>query len=248
MPRIDIPHNSKLEEVSRLAIGIGADIQQDRLTFQRWNDESDGGTLYARKRTQGNQRRGHHRPRIPGADKGIGLPILDEIQADPDGRLLLLSQGGGRGFLHPDRLRGVSDRNAQALRGVLFQCPANFFFVPDQQDRQVEFTGGGYGALDGNRGTTVATHRVKGYTGSHTCVPIGNGRLDLLPLHNLPTTIIATGGASAMGQLPLMAVGALRERRGGEGVMSASCSRPRITVTAFWKGHRSSSWISRGLE
>src|SRR5574337_1876297 len=100
--------------------------------------------------------------------------------------------------------------------------------------------------FNGDDGALVAAHCVKGYTSSHTCLPIGSGRRDFLPLHNLPAPIIATSGTGTMRQLPLMAVGALTKRRRGEGVMGAPFSCPGIAVTTFRKGHRSSSWSSVG--
>lgn len=114
--------------------------------------------------------------------------------------------------MHLNRFGGVADGNAQTVGRVLLKAPTELLFDPDQKNGDAKFSGGSHCSLNVDRWASVTPHRVKGYAGPHG-YPSTRERegLGLAPLHDLPTAIVPTGRAGAMGKPPLMTVGTFHD-------------------------------------
>ena len=152
--------------------------------------------------------------------------------------------------MHPNRFGGVADGNAQAVGRVLLKAPPELLFHPDQKDGQAKLPGSSHRSLNIDGRASVTPHRVKGYAGPHAypSTPEREGLGLAPPLHDLPTAIVPTGRAGAMGKPPLMTVGTFHDMRDGERVVRAPFPGAGIAMSPFRKRHRESLYEIRRLE
>src|ERR1700694_3382900 len=107
---VDTPHQRVLDEVLRLCIGVGTDVQQIAvLPRRRRDDRADRPPIDAGHPVKPEKRRAHHRTAVPCADEAADPSVLDH-RAGPDNRRVLLSSDRLRRMLiHRDHLGRILD-------------------------------------------------------------------------------------------------------------------------------------------
>src|ERR1700687_867373 len=107
---IDAPHQRVLDEVLRLGIGVGADIEEEAVFSASGRDNrADRRPVDAGDAVQAEERRRHDRSAVPRAHEAAGPAVLDHLDAADDGRRLLAANRLRRMFVHGDHLGRILD-------------------------------------------------------------------------------------------------------------------------------------------
>ena len=111
----DRAHRSELDEVLRVRVDVGADVEQ--------HDRAGGGHHVGRQRravdavdpAEAEDGGGHRGAGRAGADDRIGVAVTDEIGGDDDRGSALRAQRGGGVLPHPDHLGRVDEADVGGL-------------------------------------------------------------------------------------------------------------------------------------
>ena len=235
--------------MERPAFHVGAGIDQARPPVQGRHDRHDGRPIDLGQIAQQRDGQAQHGARISGADHRAGVPVLDVLKGDAQGRVPLAAQRGHGRIAHSDDFAGVPDGDAGRF-GLpeAGQFPADPLLVADQQHRHAVFLR----RLDGTRhhgsGGMVSPHRVHGNLGAGqgAAVPSercasggapGRGLIVFVDRDDLPAAVLAAGPTHAVGHHRVAALRAFRPLRRGQGVMGAALVAFRLRGSAFGYGH-----------
>ena len=173
---VRLAHHRELHQVERPALHVGAGIDQAGPTGQGRHDRHDGRPVHLRQIAQQRNGQAQDGARISGADHGAGVPVLDVLEGDAQGRIPFAAQRGHGRFAHFDDFAGVLHGEARRLGlSEAGQFLADAVPVADQQNRHAVLLC----RLDGTRhnglGGVVSPHRVHGNLGAGhgTAVPGG---------------------------------------------------------------------------
>ena len=124
-PSVHVAHDGELREPLRLTVGVGTDIEDERLAGFARKRCPDRRTRDAGNALDREQRGGEHRPAVARADHGARLPAGDERAAAHERRVALGAHRVGRMLVHLDDLAGVDDgdRRPGSLRPALATRP-----------------------------------------------------------------------------------------------------------------------------
>ena len=122
---IHASHHGELKKMTGTAVDVGARVEKEANALFRGEKRADGGPSYAFGSAENKGGRGHNRSGIAGADEGVGLSLVVESDADGDGGVFFLFEGGGGAVVHVDHLRRVDD--AQGSRGTAHLAPEHIF-------------------------------------------------------------------------------------------------------------------------
>ncbi len=75
-------HDGELQQMFRPAIDVGAEIEDVGAAPHAGQRSDDRGPVDARKHLENEARHRHQRPRIAGADAGMGFAVLDKLYRD----------------------------------------------------------------------------------------------------------------------------------------------------------------------
>ena len=76
-------HQRELQQPLRLAVGVGADVEQHHLlAARRREDGAERWTVDTLGAAEGEHRGGHHRAAVAGGDGADGLAVAHELLAD----------------------------------------------------------------------------------------------------------------------------------------------------------------------
>src|ERR1700694_4323358 len=107
---IDAPHQRVLDEVLRLGIRVGADIEEEAVFSAGGRDDGAdrrpvdaGDTVWAEEPPR------HHRPAVSSADEAASPPVLDHRAGPDNRRVLLRSNRLHRMLVHADHLGRILD-------------------------------------------------------------------------------------------------------------------------------------------
>ena len=131
-PRVDAPHHRELVEVERLAIGGGADVQDDHVSLRRGKHRGDRRTLHRFDAAEAEQGRRDDGARVSGRNHGVRAALLLEPRGDVDRGVLLLPHRGGGGFTHLHAFRRVDHGRKRRVHVEARRLLAHERFVPDE--------------------------------------------------------------------------------------------------------------------
>ena len=146
-------------------------------------------------------------------------------------------------YLPPDAAL-LAPRNALAERavrqleryrddpGVPFDLGFDSRNRADQHHSEIEVASGRQRPVDDEARRRVAPHGVNGDPDHRA------GGLVLLDRTRLPTAVVPAVGADPVRRLRLVALGALGEAGGGEGVVRTALRRAGLGVSSLWIRHR----------
>src|ERR1700730_14578272 len=107
---VDAPHQRVLDEMLRLGIGVGTDVQEKAvLTRRRWNDGPDRGAIDAGNPMKPEEGGGHYGTAVPCADEAVDPPVFDHRAGPDNRRVLLRSHRLHRMLVHGDDLGRILD-------------------------------------------------------------------------------------------------------------------------------------------
>src|ERR1035437_737308 len=162
-------HDGELQQMLGRAVDVGGQVEHIDLAFHGWQYAGDGGTVYPRQSLEHEARNSHQRTGIAGADAGVRFSVLDQIDGDAHGRVLLAAQCRGERLVHAHRLARMMHAQVRARRGVP-RTQLGFYRVvqTDQNDiamrmRLLEVESSG----NSNAGPVIAPHAIDGYRGVH---------------------------------------------------------------------------------
>ena len=149
-------HLGELHQPGRLALGVGAGVEQDRGRRARDRDRrGDGRAGHALDAAHAQQGRGHRRPGVAGRDHGRGLVVAHGLGRADERRVLLGADARARVVAHADDL-GRGDHVELTAERLQDLGP------PDEDDGDTQFGGGALRSLDDGVGSVVAAHGVDG--------------------------------------------------------------------------------------
>ena len=161
----DGSHHPELAQLFRRARGVGAQIEHVGVAAARGNQRDDCRALHAREHLQHEMRHGHQCARIAGADTGIRLVRLDQIESTPHGRVLFAAQCLARVVGHLHHLGGEQTSDIRtAAQADRRQFSLQIGLPADQGEADLRmFERGGQGSRDADGGPSIATHGVDSY-------------------------------------------------------------------------------------
>ncbi len=118
----------------------------------------DGGTRDAAHPAHAQQRRGHRRTRVAGADHGLGATLAHGLRATDERRVLLAPSRRRRVLVHGDDLAGVLDVDARG--SAVGQQRIDRVLLPDEQHIDAELGDRVDRATDDLGRSLVAAHGV----------------------------------------------------------------------------------------
>ncbi len=161
---VDAAEVRELDQVLRLAADVGSRVEQEAQVPGRGQEGAHGRAFDARKRPQGEERRGHYGPGGAGAHERVGFTLLLHAQAHHDGRVGLAPDDRRRRVVGRDAVRGVPDPERRGHVVVLGELVTDDGLVPHQDDLDpVGVAERHDGPLDLGSGRQIRPHRVEGY-------------------------------------------------------------------------------------
>ncbi len=203
----------------------------------------EGGAVDAGQHAENHLGGGHGGAGVAGGEEAGGAAFADHLEADAHGGVALGADGLGGLVVHGDPLGGGNDEDRQALAAeVLAQDGTEDIFGAGKVDADVILTRSEDGPANLGFGGLVGAHSVYNDIDRHQqgtwSVRIRGMMLAcFLDREDLAALVGAALAADAMGQLALMAVGALGEAGGGEEVVAAALGSPLLGVAPFWIRH-----------
>ena len=161
-PRIDAAHDGELRQVQRLALGIGAGIQQQKVFLRRRKNYGDRRALDVFQRAQSDRGRGHQTAGVAARNHRVALALLDQLQGASHGAVLFLAQDVEWLVLHREHFGGVNDFDAVVLQASFGHCRPDLCFVTHEAQLG-DFAAGverDFDALNDNLTAVVATHDI----------------------------------------------------------------------------------------
>src|SRR5215472_6114400 len=113
---VHVAHNGELDQVVRIAVDVGADVEQD--AGHAGGGGKDGGqcgTVDSVERAQDHFRRRHGGTGITGGDEAAGAALTDHLQTDSHGAVALGTDGKRGLVLHADPFAGLNEEDGRAL-------------------------------------------------------------------------------------------------------------------------------------
>ena len=130
---INFAHDRELFQVLRLAIDIGADVEQDgNRTHGGGKNRGQRRTIHSGYRSEHHFRRGHRRARIARSHETGSAAFAHQPCAHANGGVTLGADRLYRLVIHGDDFAGVHDFNRQSCGGrVASQFGSQLIFVSD---------------------------------------------------------------------------------------------------------------------
>ena len=158
-------HHGELEKILGGTVHVGAQVQDPGLTRQRWQGGDDRRPVHVGQHLEDETGRGHQRARVAGADAGLGLARLHQVDGHPHGGVFLVPQRLAREFVHADLLAGVVHTQARRVEAGIHQMlPYDVFAAHEDQFDIGVLIDGFYSRRNDDGGAEVAPHHVQGYT------------------------------------------------------------------------------------
>ncbi len=134
--RVDFAHHGELGQVVRLAVDVGAYIEQDAgIAGGTGHGGGQRGTVDTGQRAQHHFGGGHGSAGIAGSDEAGSLAFADQLEADAHGAVLLAADGVRGLLLHADALGGIVDDDGQVfVVEMLVEQVAQLGLRPHQVD------------------------------------------------------------------------------------------------------------------
>ncbi len=154
-------HTRELGEPLRRAVDGRPAVDEQLVAGPRWHRDRhrDGGTRDASHPAHAQQRRGHRRTRVAGADHGLGAPLPHGLRATHERRVLLAPGRSRRVLVHAHDLARVLERDA-GNAPTAGQQRLDRVLLPDEQHVDAELGDGIERAADDLARSLVATHGV----------------------------------------------------------------------------------------
>ena len=148
----------------RIAIDVGPEIEHPGVFALRGQGRADSRTVDAGQHFKHEPRRGHEGAGIAGADAGVRLALLDQVDGDAHGGVFLVAQRVGRQLVHVDALAGMTDRQVRISRSTrLFQSLLQGIAVTDQDDVDIAMlVQRQHGSRHHDLTTDIPAHGVEG--------------------------------------------------------------------------------------
>jgi hypothetical protein len=159
--RVHVPHDRELEEMPRLRIDVGADVQEHGEALEVREHRGDRGAVHAAEHAHHEHRDRHGGAGVAGGDERAGLAVAHHLGGDAEGRVALAAERLRRALAHADDLGRMADVDA-GRRPDAGQLPLDGSLVPDEHHRGAELLDRRHRALDHHRGAVVASHGVNG--------------------------------------------------------------------------------------
>ena len=109
-------HHAELHQMAGPALGVGADVEQDRRALLGRDDRRQRRPFHAGNQAQPGARRHHGRAGAAGRHDRRGVPVGDLLHRDANRRAWLAPQRRRRRLVHPDDVGRIDDRDRQARR------------------------------------------------------------------------------------------------------------------------------------
>jgi energy-coupling factor transporter ATP-binding protein EcfA2 len=162
-PCVHAAHHGELQEMLRPALDAGADVEQNRGIAAGGNRRRKRRAVDTGQHPERRVSRHHRRAGVSGAEQRGRFAARDLFGGNPDRRVGLAAQRGGRRFRHLDDRIRVHDPDTFAVDGGM---AAQLVFDPlggaDQRDAEIEMAGRGEGTVDDVARRFVTAHRVDG--------------------------------------------------------------------------------------
>ena len=164
--RISRAHDRELDEVARVALGVGAEVEHDHVVrLERRHQPGERGPVDARHRAQGDLAHRHQRAGVAGADRGARVAFLHRLDREAHRGLLGAAQRGGGLLVPADDILAVEDLAGFAHVGMAFERAFDARPVADQQEVESVVIPAGQGRAGDHRAhALVAAHRINGDT------------------------------------------------------------------------------------
>src|SRR5437868_2093638 len=172
---VSLTHYGELLQVLRLAIDVGANVEQDRGGSQRRRKNcGQRWTVYARQGAKNHLGGSHGRPGIPRTHKARGLSFAYQSQANLHGRVALGTHGMRRLLRHANNFAGVHNfKRLPRGRAMAVELGFDLRFRTDQEHTNAELARGLQRALDFRLGRAIRTHRIQSYGAWHGVRGVG---------------------------------------------------------------------------
>ena len=160
------PHQRELQQVGRVGLDVGADVQHDveAAGIARGPETGDGGAVDAGQLAQPDHRQGHQRAGIAAAHGHRRLMFPHAFDGRPHGGVAAMAHDLAGLVLHRHHARGMADRAARRDVGALGQKARQLLLGAVQDEVHIGDARRRLGqAADHGRRATVAPHRVYGY-------------------------------------------------------------------------------------
>jgi hypothetical protein len=229
--RVELAHDGELGEVLWATVDIGANIEQYAGgSGGGGQDSGQGGAIDAGERAENHFGRDHGGTRVAGGQETGGVALADELEPDAHGAVFFIADCRRSFFVHADVLTGVDDFNGQFFAVErLLEKRAQGILRADEEDLDRKLTCSLDSSTDFRIRRLVGTHGING----DNCQHANWGLAGFLGLKHSPALVGAALAADTVGQLALVAAGALGETRGGEKVMGTALGRAGLGVAAF---------------
>ena len=160
---INLPHHGELLEVTGFGIHIGAHIEQHRSPALGGGENGcQRRPVHACQHPEHDFERGHHGPRVAGADEPVGLALAHQARSHANGGVALAAKGFCRRVFHGDGLAGVNDLDAPSADGLAVppKLALQTLLGPHQDDLSEALARREKRPLDFRLGSQVRTHCV----------------------------------------------------------------------------------------
>ena len=252
--RKSIPHDGKFHQVARIALHIGAKIQQHNITARGRPNGRQRGTINFRHGLDDNLGKRHQRPGIASGNNTRRFAGSHSINRNPHGRTTH-AQGCCRLQITRNNFRRMAQ--AAYLGGTLAQRqrPTHARLIPHQQEAGTGMTlSGQFQTIEHNLRCRIPAHGINRQGESGPCIShfgslgaLGcagsepDGRLQAIRCHHFAAIIIAAMGADMMRALQFAAIGAFMMRRACKRMMAATHAAAGRRSLLFRNGHGAGS-------
>jgi hypothetical protein len=160
--REDLAHDRELHQVLRVTLGVGAEVEEDRLAAPARHERGDRRALDARERAQHELGERHEGAGVAGGDGGRSLPLLHRVDRKPHaGRAALAQDLGWPGVALDPLWRMLQRADAREPRPRL-EHRLDLRLVPEEQKRELGMALARHvGAGDHNLRRMVAAHGIE---------------------------------------------------------------------------------------
>ena len=201
-----------------LAVHVRAHVEQYAgIAFGGGHRRRQRGTVNAGQRAQHHLGRSHCRSSIAGSDKSGGLALTHQLEADAHGAVFFGADGLRCLLLHADTFRGMVDDDRQVFVVEQFiELIAQLRLWPNQVDPHGQSAAGEDGPANLRLWCFIGADGVEHDVDEHGCPELADC---FLYVENGAALVLAALGAGVVGELLLVAVGALADADGGQKVV-----------------------------
>src|SRR5947207_1022382 len=107
-----------MREVERLALDVGAAVEQNEFIIRCGDHGRDAAAIHARYAAEFESCGGENATSIAGRDDAIGSTLLDKFDRPNDGRIFFTANGGSGFVLHGEDFAGMDHAHAMVAKAA----------------------------------------------------------------------------------------------------------------------------------